>query len=156
RVERAPDPTALLAEGFSFEIDRKIYTRRKDDLVEAYLGKCVYCEGRFGLVTYGDLDHYRPKQQIKDASGKVVEITIRDCKLSHPGYFWLAYDYKNLLPTCNRCNRSGKGSLFPVVGDRAASPGDWSVEKPLIFHPAEDDPEPDFTLDPDTGILGHR
>ena len=85
----------------------------KGRLDRGYLGKCVYCEGKFGLVTYGDLDHYRPKQQIKQGSGKVVQIKIRGHEIPHPGYFWLAYDYRNLLPTCDRCNRTSKGSRFP-------------------------------------------
>jgi hypothetical protein len=154
KVKAAPDPSALLADGFQFEVDRKIYTRRKDDLIAGYLGKCVYCEGKFGLVAYGDLDHYRPKQQIKQGAGKVVQITIRGHEIPHPGYFWLAYDYRNLLPTCDRCNRTAKGSLFPVIGEHAFIPGREVDEKPVIFHPSDEDPEPHFTFDPSTGILG--
>jgi hypothetical protein len=77
---------------------------------------------------------------------------------THPGYWWLAADWDNLLPSCIDCNRrrrqthatpdgapmaekSGKQDLFPMDGpyisDHAA---DISAEHPLLLNPCRDDP----------------
>ena len=88
----------------------------------------------------------------------------------HPGYFWLAYHWKNLLPACSACNAlKGKKNQFPTtfqhlllrrVSD-APNPPDpdarpskkWShwyypgpdelnrLEKPLLLNPYVDKPE---------------
>ena len=34
--------------------------------------------------------------------------------LDHPGYFWLAYDWRNLMPACSMCNSRAKADQFPV------------------------------------------
>jgi hypothetical protein len=49
--------------------------------------------------------------QVKDEHGNDV---------IHPGYFWLAYHWKNLLPACHICNRNGKRDLFPVKNTHVA------------------------------------
>ena len=41
-----------------------------------------------------------------------------------------------------------------MSGDYAITPGREVDEKPVIFHPSDEDPEPLFTFDPGTGILG--
>jgi hypothetical protein len=147
---------ALIENGPPYIIDEAIYKRRRKDIFSAYHEKCVYCEGNFILVEQGDVEHYRPKKGVKDLSGEVVYISVAGKREKHPGYYWLAYDYRNLLPSCSLCNRSGKRNLFPVA-DRfwAAAPGEEEKESPLIFHPSEgEDPEPNFVLEPETGILG--
>jgi hypothetical protein len=77
----------------------------KDDEVKRALealfhGKCAYCETFFANSAPVDVEHYRPK-------GRVAEDT------SHPGYWWLAMDWHNLLPSCIDCNRR-RGQI--VVG----------------------------------------
>lgn len=70
-----------------------------------FQGRCAYCERRFGgsLVT---MDHFRPvKGTLKENS-------------DHPGYFWLAYHWKNLIPCCSRCNSIEKVGNFPIYGPR--------------------------------------
>ena len=110
-------------------------------------------------VVGGDMDveYYRPKAGISEVS-------------EHCGYYWLAYDWNNLLGSCPFCNRlrseramwpsksrggtSGKGSAFPLMHEqfRAWSPDDdVSLEYPLIINPAIDDPVDHIAYDP----LGH-
>jgi len=85
-----------------------------------------------------------------------------DHRVDHPGYYWLAYEWSNLLPSCSRCNRLtktndgrrvGKGERFPVMGQRAIAPGEEANEQPLFLHPCIDDPEQHFGLEPETGVL---
>src|SRR5262249_14198650 len=77
----------------------------KFHLCELFHGKCAYCESRVRASYGGDVEHYRPK-------GKVDEDN------SHPGYYWLAYNPSNLLPSCALCNQArGKMTHFPIAPD---------------------------------------
>src|SRR5258708_1947390 len=90
--------------------DPKIWTELKWHLFELFHGKCAYCESKPQAVSTGDVEHYRPKAKVKEDS-------------RHPGYYWLAYDITNLLPSCESCNRNfGKMSQFPVHGAHARDP----------------------------------
>lgn len=55
-------------------------------------GKCAYCESRYDVSGPVDIEHFRPKGGVDGVKG-------------HPGYWWLAADWKNLLPSCLDCNR---------------------------------------------------
>ena len=108
--------------------DFKAY--KKPDVVaalEAMFGqKCCYCESDYGAVAPTDIEHYRPKGAILDPDGKIRK----------PGYYWLAAEWTNLLPSCIDCNRergheyedgrevTGKANKFPLVDEtkRAAAP----------------------------------
>jgi uncharacterized protein (TIGR02646 family) len=107
-------------------------------LANVFHSKCAYCEESTGGGFFGDGEHYRPK-------AKVTEEARPDGK-PHSGYYWLAYEWRNLLPSCQKCNNR-KGNWFPIEGDRAFGPGDGSdpaildqKEKPLLLHPYRDDP----------------
>jgi hypothetical protein len=68
-----------------------------------YHGKCAYCERYYKL----DVEHYRPKGAISDENNKLLRKT---------GYYWLGYEWSNLLPSCISCNRDGgKGIKFPYL-----------------------------------------
>lgn len=145
----------------------EIYAQLKEEVYlhpdGPFRGKCAYCECRIYPSQYGDLDHYRPKGAVKDvATGKPVRIELDGVERNHPGYYWLAYAWQNLLPTCELCNRPslrrsggrrvGKHDFFPVEGFRAVRPGDESREVALLLHPALDEPSLHLGLDP-TGVL---
>jgi uncharacterized protein (TIGR02646 family) len=121
-----------------------------EDSVKAALhalfhGKCAYCESFYDATAPVDVEHFRPK-------GKVAG------NAAHPGYWWLAADWDNLLPSCIDCNRrrrqrivgpdaapmddrAGKQDHFPVTGAHVAGPGiDISTERPLLVDPCQDDP----------------
>lgn len=138
-------------------------------LVNAFKNKCAYCET---VITGfpGDSEHFRPKGRVRvildDGRAEIVKIVDEDGEeIPHPGYFWLAYHWQNILPSCEFCNRfGGKKDLFPVershVGVRRLTieeidkliykmtqstkrngifylePGDLDVlEGPLLLHP---------------------
>ena len=72
----------------------------KHDEVKALLhdlfhGKCAYCETYYAQNQPMDVEHFRPK-------GAVAEDE------DHPGYWWLAMKWDNLLPSCTDCNRKRK------------------------------------------------
>lgn len=71
-----------------------------------YKCKCAYCES---YEPEPEVEHYRPKKGI---TGEV-----------HEGYYWLCYEWSNLMPACHDCNkRRSKGNHFPVEGSRQNAP----------------------------------
>jgi hypothetical protein len=160
--------TRMLADATgSHSIDAALYKRQRDRLLAATHGKCAYCELKLAVgQRKGDVEHYRPKGRARARDGKVVKIQRDGVEIDHPGYFWLAYDYMNLLPSCSACNRragdaasgthTGKSDIFPTLDERwAARPEDVSTEQPALLNPwlESDDPAKHLLFDPDTGLV---
>lgn len=80
-----------------FEFKRYKEKAVKDALETLFHGKCAYCETFYQQNQPVDVEHYRPKGNIQGQS--------------HGGYWWLAADWENLLPSCIDCNRRRKQSL---------------------------------------------
>jgi hypothetical protein len=116
--------------------------------------KCAYCEGKHADGFPSDVEHYRPKKEVTDGRTAVA----------HPGYFWLAYEWWNLLLSCRHCNsphrdkglkHPGKSCEFRVRGGRVDRPGDdpaqWVkellAERPLLLNPYFDDPAEHIAFD---------
>lgn len=77
-----------------------------EKLRNIYSYKCAYCEA---YEPEPEVEHYRPK---KGVTGEV-----------HDGYYWLCYEWSNLLPACHDCNKQrSKGNHFPVEGTRQTTP----------------------------------
>ncbi|WP_400078762.1 hypothetical protein [Winogradskyella sp. R77965] len=130
-------------------------SRVEDKLALTYFNKCAYCE----KLAKADIEHYRPKGKVKEDN-------------THNGYYWLCYEWTNLLPSCVKCNRDGgKHSKFPISGIRIALPTllpgpqlDLSThkanhatllnEEPLILHPEIDNPENYFGFKHDQNRKG--
>lgn len=114
----------------------------EDQLALSYKNKCAYCE----RICKADIEHYRPKKRVDEDK-------------EHPGYYWLCYEWTNLLPACITCNRDGaKHSHFPILGRRVTKPpvlddntlvleackaanSPLADEKPYLLHPEVDHPE---------------
>jgi hypothetical protein len=84
-------------------------------LKHVFNGQCAYCESPLKFDRYrGDAEHYRPKGSVMWRDLATNKKTKARCKLSdgteidHPGYFWLAYDWRNLMPACADCNSGGE------------------------------------------------
>jgi uncharacterized protein (TIGR02646 family) len=125
-----------------------------DALRKLFHGKCAYCERAIEKGTR-EVEHYRPKGGVGD----------RD----HPGYWWLAHSWSNLLPTCGPCNKGfrqhvvtvdmtvddverlqakgaktllGKANHFPVGAVRlTAKSEDHFVEAPRLLDPTRCQPD---------------
>jgi len=113
-------------------------------LKNLYYNKCAYCENKDEYDI--EVEHYRPKNEVKNES--------------HNGYYWLCYEWTNLLPSCHVCNKANfKGTKFPIDGDRVLHPiyylngeldfdshklnSDYlEKEKPLLLNPEMNDFDP--------------
>lgn len=67
-------------------------------------------------------------------------------------YSWLAYEWRNLLLLCERCD-SSKGNYFPVRGPRAEPLSSWNdaqrIEHPLLLDPTNSEPYRHLRIDND-------
>ena len=101
---------------FNFKQGQRIWTRLKKFLLaNIFNNKCAYCETstiRFD----GDAEHFRPKGAVTDLDSNRMRTNDESNRdIEHPGYFWLAYHWKNLLPACKGCNSGvGKQNKFPI------------------------------------------
>lgn len=129
----------------------------EDKLAISYKNKCAYCE----TICKADIEHYRPKKEITGEN-------------NHDGYYWLCYEWTNLIPSCITCNREGaKHNHFPIIGNRVSNPaffddGELDLEKfkanssplidelPYILHPEIDVPDSFFEFDIDDNNEGIR
>lgn len=90
-------------------------------LEQVFHFKCAYCESPLELDRYhGDAEHYRPKGQVTIVGSRGTKQRARcmlpdGTEIDHPGYFWLAYNWRNLVPACSFCNTGqGKIDQFPT------------------------------------------
>jgi hypothetical protein len=167
RCEQATQAVvAAYADGADITFNTKLYGEIKDELKRQFHGKCAYCERVIESDQHVDVEHYRPKGKVTDLDDKEVLVPSPDGTLKpHPGYYWLAYDWRNLLPSCVLCNqpstqgdsRVGKRNRFPLVppSKHALWPEEVSAEVPELLNPMWQDPSRHFKFDPTTGrILG--
>lgn len=145
----------------TFEIDAALYKHYMRFLEQVFGGKCAYCEGQLTSNQPGDVEHFRPKGRLVDDKFKIVRVQHpTKGEIDHPGYFWLAYDWNNLLPACIDCNRyrnhgrdapqgAGKADRFPLDGTPACVPDLEADEKPLLINPSHIDPALHFQFNQD-------
>ncbi|WFU61273.1 hypothetical protein [Bradyrhizobium brasilense] len=141
-------PPGAKRKAFAFQAYKAEGVKKR--LEDLFHGKCAYCESLYASQAPVDVEHYRPKGSVEGDP-------------AHPGYWWLAAEWTNLLPSCLDCNRrrkqvvptisaglavlyegmkTGKQDSFPVLGRRAtAEPDDLSSERPLLLDPTRDDPD---------------
>lgn len=155
-IKRGMEPTILKTKGkthagelcdaydkghTAFDFKDTLYAHKsvKEALHKMQHGKCCFCESKLkhpAHIETGDVEHYRPKAGYNQ--------TTREKKLKKPGYYWLVYDWDNLLLCCGPCNRQYKKNLFPLLDPqkRARHHRDnISEEIPLLINPTLIDPE---------------
>lgn len=133
----------------------------KKALKDLYHKKCAYCEAKVPHAFNYHIEHYRPKKEVTEDS-------------THDGYYWLGYEWSNLLWACGRCNGNkgeGKGNQFPISGIRAtaqpilddgtfnftefrANSSVLLAEQSILIHPEIDEPKNFFIFKPDGEIKG--
>ncbi len=133
----------------------------KYELEKLFDGKCAYCESFYASTAPIDVEHFRPKGKIEHSE-------------THPGYWWLAAEWENLLPSCIDCNRKrrqhivlskedivnlsalvkrpktsgGKKDSFPINGIRATDPASsLAAEEALLINPALESDAPSDHID---------
>jgi uncharacterized protein (TIGR02646 family) len=153
--------TRALGEGGAHQVE-DLYRdpKAKAALEELFHRKCAYCEAPLANATW-DVEHFRPKGRVKESQ-------------THPGYYWLAYTWENLYPSCTFCNQKrkdaptwsdpttgaaqGKLDQFPLADETQRAVdyhGNLANEQPLMLDPcqAADDPESHFAFDSQGQIL---
>ncbi|MBL7817817.1 MAG: hypothetical protein JNL70_22605 [Saprospiraceae bacterium] len=139
-LERKTKIEQALLEQSKHNFDGEIYGSKivKKKLKEIYHCKCAFCESNTHAGAHKDVEHFRAKSQ----------------------YYWLVYEWTNLLLSCQICNRDFKKVLFPLVDEtkRITSPplskkgeldkqkchilsDTLKAEQALLLHPAIDDPQ---------------
>jgi len=114
-----------------------VYRAVRRWLLIAYSKKCAYCERSIRGHSVR-VDHFRPKVGILRNDGQAVRL--RDAAAEHPGYYFLAYEWRNLLPTCEHCNVA-KSNRFHTGNEYwAEKPQQLGTEEPLLVHPSHQDP----------------
>lgn len=124
--------------------------------------KCAYCEGQPTAHFTLHVEHYRPKKGVTERIEE--DDPIKRESIEHPGYFWLAYEWYNLILSCPDCNTKhrshplddseshpGKLNEFRVQGRRIQKPSEnpesWQnelkEEKPILLHPYDEDEDAD-------------
>ena len=142
--------------GMPPRINAGLYKERKETILEFFHGKCAYCEVDIRVSQPGDVEHFRPKLGVAREPEELQD------EASHLGYYWLAYYWRNLLPSCAVCNRPssskgqklGKRNRFPVAGGRARKPYHDLREAPLLINPLLEDPAEHITFDQDGYAVG--
>ena len=120
------DPDTYRSGEQKFTFTASIYgsTSVREVLERLQHDKCCYCERK----TSGRIDHFRPKGAVRQShkSNRV-----------YPGYYWLAYQWNNLVLACEDCNLK-KSDCFPLEdpGQRARNHLDpLDLEAPLLLNP---------------------
>lgn len=129
-------------EGKEIEFRESVYQDFKKELwLTIQHGKCCYCESKLYEKAEhqkaGDVEHFRPKNGYKQ--------DINSETILKPSYYWLAYEWDNLLFACEVCNNKPyKENKFPLIDDtkRAKSHLDSiGQEEPYLLNPAKENPE---------------
>jgi hypothetical protein len=118
------------------EDNQNRWTALRGAFEAASFDKCWYTECKSPGAD-NDVDHFRPKGRVREDR-------------THPGYYWLAFDWRNMRLSCQRANRpriapgaliaGGKSTHFPLLatGVRARAPGDdLTREHPALLDPAD-------------------
>ncbi len=119
-----------------FEIQEDVYQHEtvKQSLRTAQHDKCCFCESKITHISWGDIEHFRPKKGYRQRLNDL---------LTRPGYYWLAYAWSNLLFCCQLCNQPHKRNLFPLRrgSTRAVSHHvPLGNERPQFVDPTVEDP----------------
>jgi len=129
---------------------QSIWRRLKEWYLDhVFAKKCAYCEGTYLAGFPQHAEHWRPKKEVTEFAGD-REVVVTRSGDPHPGYWWLAYSWENLVPSCFYCNTGdGKGNKFPIDGSYAFAPEEGAdkkeldrTEKPWLLHPFAD-PNPE-------------
>ncbi len=132
---------ALKARHSAINDESQVWRHAEKALSLASDGKCWYCETREDRSDK-PIDHFRPKNRVHGVPG-------------HPGYWWLAFDWRNYRYSCTYCNsrrrdidggtEGGKQDEFPVIPppDHARCDSDPKDRAKLL----------DPTVDDDTSLL---
>jgi len=177
KIKKGEAPEFLLGETVKRRISLALQEKEKHDfqtyyygneknvkpiLKERYKSKCCYCERDEAGGVELQIDHFRSVKPPKECNQP-------QAKKEHKGYYWLGYEWTNLLLSCSTCNKH-KSNSFPIENedDRIYEPEYDSNgnlyckanqsplidEKPLIFNPEIDNAFEHFNFEVDGKMIG--
>jgi uncharacterized protein (TIGR02646 family) len=130
----------------------------KEQLNSIYYKKCAFCN-QIPKGSPLQVEHFRPKNGVNN------EV--------HPGYYWLGYEWTNLLYACGNCN-STKNTNFPLFAGVVRVPNPTWInansfdldqcliysevlknERYILINPEIDNPEKHLYYEPD-GKISYR
>lgn len=115
---------------YNFPFDKEILGKLKPILHERFHGKCGYCEIKIPSPEYGTVDRFRPHNGVRDNKEYFKDL-----------YWWLAYDWDNLIYSCRECNQY-KANYFPLKDEKTRvikKEEDLKSEQFLLINPCVDD-----------------
>jgi len=104
----------------------------KKQLKAFHHNKCCYSEARFNRDSV-PVEHFRPKGAIGQQGSRVKQ---------YPGYYWLTYNWENLL-LCKTGINSNKTDYFPLLNEPTRVKnhyGNINLEMPVLINPSIEDP----------------
>ncbi len=94
-----------LAQQNTHKFESKFYNHGCiEELKKLYHNKCAYCETDSSAGAPFEIEHFRPKKKVTG-------------KQEHRGYYWLGYEWSNLLLSCRACNTK-KSNKFPIHDEK--------------------------------------
>jgi len=133
-LEYDSDPTNYNSGTSKLDID-DVYRHDniKLKLKDIQKNKCAFCEVNLDSQ-HGEVEHFRPKKMYKQNPKDSGH---------YPGYYWLSYNWDNLLLSCITCNQKWKKNLFPIIHpDKRALNHTYNInrEKPYFINPYKENP----------------
>ena len=124
-------------------------------------GKCGFCETYLIQFQNPDIEHFRPKLGVTDENDVPIKVDYGNGEVDHIGYYWLAYEWENLLPSCAKCNqvsvidgeKIGKHNRFPTKDIHARNEAEIPQERPLLINPLKEDPSEFICVNTTDGLL---
>jgi uncharacterized protein (TIGR02646 family) len=120
--------SATLTEKQNHEFDKEYYNKGCINELLKINQKCWFCDGDYSPGSYWEVEHFRPK---KPPRGNRIK--------NFFGYYWLGYEWSNLLLSCRKCNGK-KSTKFPIKDEskRILKPKLNSKNKIILKHSVAD------------------
>ena len=146
KIKKGKSPAYLLGDTVKKRIQKALDEKNNHDFQTYYYGnkkevkpvletiyhnKCCYCERDEAGGVELQVEHFRPKK------------TPKECKDSenHFGYYWLGYEWSNLLLSCSTCNKY-KGNSFPIENKIRENEPTLNENRELIIETCKPDNVP--------------
>lgn len=123
---------------------KPLWSKIKQLYIDLQKSKCCFCEKPLEGKIEQDVEHFRPKAEIKPwkvpakLAAEGVSTKQPADGSSEDGYAQLAYQPFNYAMSCKTCNSTLKKNLFPIEGTRdsgSVDPSKMKSEKALLIYP---------------------
>jgi len=116
--------------------DSSLLVPIKKELLKMCNSKCAYCESKLGVISDGDIEYFRPKTGARG---------LNPDEYAPKHYWWLAYEWDNLVIACQICNQKYKRDYFPLESETlrsriGATGTELLLEQSLLIDPTNEDP----------------